>query len=455
MSENALTVGGTDAPPSLLGRIGGALSGLGAAWRGPKRSYAVLETRRNRILYAGWPLVILGSIPLAAAIAMAAEYPAQQGVAAALLGWVMGGLPLSAVLFGAVAGAGLRGAAEDAEAALPISPRSKAFAALASAAGALAASTGLVVALTLVVAPDTRALLRGVSELGVRSWETGVLDLWLSIASAAVTAPLGLLWLLVVSFGVSMAFSHAVLGGVAALFAGAVGLLPIVTGLMIQANTNGKAGFLLSAVLCSAALAAGSLAALAKTAAPALRGARWKAAQALLVAFLPLAGSIAAWPALYRARDRALEARTGVWSPWDYSLGAKARFRNEALKRGLGGRLVLSRPEGEVVLLPGWTPSLADLVWGNRLSEVNQVFRDSKGMLWAEAWHPGTRGNLPYTEVYVGRGDAPLRRYLTLPNGMRFTVDGDEAFVNLEAYSYDPKNFIRLDPAKPPILKRQ
>lgn len=455
MSENSLAVGGAESLPSLPGRIGGALARLAAVWRGPRRSYAALEGRRNRLLYAGWPVVILGSLPLAAAIAIAAEYPAGQGVAAALLGWIMAGLPLSAVLFGAVAGAGLRGAAEDAEAALPVSPRAKAFPALASAAGALAASTTLVLLLTLLVAPDTRALLRAVSELGARSWETGAVTLWLSIASIMVAAPLGLLWLLVVSFGVSLAFSHAVLGGVAALFAGAAGLLPVVAGLMLQTNTDGKAGFLFPAVACSAALLSGAVAALSGAASPALRGMRLSIGRVLLLSMLPLAGSFAAWPALYRARDRALAPTSVVWSPYDRVRGGEARRRTEAIKRGLGGRLVLERPEGNVELLAGWTPTLADLVRGKRLSEVHQVFWDAKGMLWVEAWHPGVQGAMPTTEIYVGRGDGPLRRYLTLPYQMRFTAYDGRACIDPEGWAYDSRTLVTLDPDKPPILKRQ
>ncbi|MBI5597049.1 MAG: hypothetical protein HY928_13230 [Elusimicrobia bacterium] len=451
MSENALSLSGAEALPAARPLLGRALALFGRA----PRSYAVLEARRNLLLYAGWPVVILGSLPLAAAVAMSAEYPLIQGVAAALLGWAVAGLPLTALLFGAVAGAGLRGASEEAEASLPLSPRTRAFGALASAAGALAASTALVAGLILMAAPDAGSLLRAMSEVGSNTWNRTHWEVMFSVLTTLYCTPLALSWLLLVSFGVSLVSAHAVLGGVAALFAGAAALLPVLAGLMLQMSTEGKAEFLFPAAACTSALLAGALAAVAGAAAPALRAGRWGAARALLLALLPLAGSLAAWPALYRSRDRALAATESVVSAWDRSRGGVSRHLVPAIRRSLGGRLVMERPEGDLVLLAGWTPTVADLVWGKRLSEVHQVFWDSKGMLWVEAWHPGTQGAMPSTEIYVGRGDGPLRRYLTLPYQMRFTADDGRACVDPEGWAYDSRTYVYLDPDKPPILKRQ
>ncbi|MDE2292490.1 MAG: hypothetical protein KGL53_10440 [Elusimicrobia bacterium] len=442
MPELALPAVRKAAAPAPFARLKALLS----------HPYAALEARRNRVLYAGWPVLVVATLPLAAVIASLSGLTPGQGVSGALLAWATIGLPVSALLFGAVAGAGLRTKAAEDEAALPVSARARAFGALGTAAAAFAATALLVGALTFLASPDASGAMHLLMTWGDQWPMVGGLAFF-SLAIGALSAG----WLLAVSFEVAYASAHAVLGGVAAAFGAALALLPLLAGCAMYTNHPSATAFpfLGAALLSSAAGVGGALVSLGGASSRVARRSRpgWKAV--LAMALLPLVGSLGAWPALYAGRTRLLAERNTPNTPWDPARQNESEAaRAGGLQRSLGGRLVLVGPSRDVVLLPGWRPSLADLVEGRQLPMVASAFRDDSGRVWAAVFTRGTNG-LPGTyDIMTGPPSGPLKRYMTVPGNMELALYKGQAAINTNVYSFDLKNYVPLDPAKPPFLKR-
>ncbi|TBR26301.1 hypothetical protein EPO15_00405 [bacterium] len=437
-------------PNALVGALARVREGAAAI-----RRYAPTEARRNRVLYAGWPLIILGTMPFAAAIAVASDIPVGQAVSGALAAWAVAGLPITAVLFGAVSGAGLRGPAEDAEAPLPLSPRQRAFGALAAASAAFLGNAALVAALVAATSHDAGELLSGIASLGNWGSVAGYVGAMGAVAACSVA------WLTTASFTAAYAASHAVLGGVAALVGGTLLMLPLGAGAALFINHAPELAmpFLAAAVASSAVSAGAAGLALAKTAPLAARSARLSWAKASLLSVLTLSGSLGAWPAFWNA-GRAVKARLEQpWGGWDKkdSLQSQREKRLEGLMEGLGGRLVRETPAGTVVLLPGSDPALGELVRRGRggFERVTRAFFDLDGRVWAEVRAPFVEGQATVRTIWTGDGKGPLTRYLTLPPDMELEVYGGRAAVDTSPYDYSDDSYILLDPAKPPLLKRQ
>lgn len=454
MAELHLPAVSTGAPPALLPKADGALARLREAASAVRR-YAPIEVRRNRVLYAGWPLIILGTLPFAAALAYGMEIPVRQAVGGALAAWAVAGLPLTAVLFGAVAGAGLRGPAEDAEAPLPVSARQRAFGALVSATAAFGSNALLVAVLAAVASRDAQSLLFGMANLG--NWGAVGGYLLGSLLLAATAAA----WLLTASFTAAFAASHSVLGAVAALVGGGLILLPVGAGTALLAN-HGPAlapSFLAAALASTVASAAAGAQVLGWSAPVVARAARVSWPRLALLCLLPLSGSLGSWAALWRSAHQVKTRLEPVWSAYDRKdMGPDAReSRRAGLLTGVGGRLLLDGPGGRVVLLPGSDPTLAELVKGDydRFDRVWNAFRDRDGRIWAEVASARQDGQETVRTIWTGAGDGPLSRYMTLPPEMRLTVNDRRAVVDPSIYSFEPHSHIPLDPAKPPVLKRQ
>lgn len=437
-------------PPAL----GGAAAAL-RSFKAAVRSYAPVELRRNRVLYAGWPLIILGTLPFAAAIAYGMEIPVRQAMAGALTAWAVAGLPLTAVLFGAVAGAGLRGPAEDAEGPLPVSPRQRAFGALASGAAAFASNAVLIALLAGLISGEVSAVVASLASLG--NWGAAGVYVFGSFLVGAGSAG----WLLTTSFTAAYAARHAVLGAVAALLGGSLLLLPLGAGAALHINHGPHlAGpFLIAALAASAASAAAALLALGWSAPLAARSARVSLPGMALMCLLPLSGSLGSWAALWNSARAVRTHASAVPSSFDAKdTGPAARERRRAgMSTGMAGRLVLEGAGGKVVLLPGSEPSIAELVRGeyDRFDRVMEAFRDRDGRIWAEVASARQDGQTTVMTVWTGLGDGPLTRYMTLPPQMRLSIHDGRAVVDPSPYSYAPEDFVRLDPAKPPVLKRQ
>lgn len=425
---------------------GGALAAL-RAFGTAVRTYAPIEVRRNRVLYAGWPLVILGTVPFAAAIAYGMEIPVRQAIGGALAAWAVAGLPLTAVLFGAVAGAGLRGPAEDAEAALPVSARQRAFGALASAAGAFGSNALLVAVLAAVVGRDIQSFLVG--------------DFGAYLVGSLLLASTSAAWLLTASFAAAFAASHSVLGAVSALIGGSLLLLPVGAGAALLAHHAPQLApsFLVAALASTTASAGAAALALGWSAPVAARAGRVSWPGLALMCLLPLSGSLGSWAALWRSAHAVKARLEPVWSSFDHKdSGPQAReTRRAGMLTGVGGRLVLDGPGGRVPLLPGSAPTLGELVKGDydRFDRVANAFRDKDGRVWAEVFSARQDGQATTRTIWTGTGDGPLTRLVTLPPGMELRVHDGRAVVDPEMYSYQPDNFVPLDPAKPPVLKRQ
>lgn len=453
MHEEALPAVRLNAPPARLPALAGALARISQAARAV-RLYAPTEARRNRVLYAGWPLIILGTLPFAAAIALASDIPVHQAVSGALAAWAVAGLPVTAVLFGAVAGAGLRGAAEDAEVPLPLSPRQRAFGALASATAAFAANAALVGALVAATSHDARELILSIASLGR----------WGSLALTAAPV-LGIVacstaWLMTASFTAAYAAAHAVLGAVAALLGGTLLLLPLAAGSALFFNHGPDLAMpFVAAAVASSAVSAGAMAlSLAKAAPLVARSSRVSWPKAALLCLMTLSGSLGAWPAFWSA-GRTLKSRLErPWAGWDRkdTLQSQREKRLGGLMEGLGGRLVNETPAGTMVLLPGSDPALGELVRRGRggFDRVTNAFFDLDGRVWAEVRSAFVEGQPSVRTIWTGDGRGPLKRYLTLPPDMELEVYGGRAAVDTSPYDYSDDSYILLDPAKPPVLKR-
>jgi hypothetical protein len=226
-------------------------------------SYVLLEARRNRLLYLAWPLVIVASLPFGACIASASAYPPAGGVSAAVLAWTVGGLPLTAVLFGAVAGVGLRGRAEEDDAALPLAPRTRALAALSAAAAALAFSAAVVGLLATLVFPDA-------------SWSAGPLGY--ALGSFALSGVMSL------AFLGSFLLSNAVIGSAAGLLAGLAAIAPFLYAFYSYQ------GSVLALIFAAAGVTLAPLGALLQIVPRVSRSFRWTGRALALAAFLAAAG---------------------------------------------------------------------------------------------------------------------------------------------------------------------
>jgi hypothetical protein len=422
---------------------------------GSVRLYAPTEARRNRVLYAGWPLIILGSLPFAAAVAAASDIPVGQAASGVLAAWAVAGLPITAVLFGAVAGAGLRGNAEDAEVPLPLSPRRRAFGALAAVSGAFLANAALVAVLVAAASHDARELLTNLASLGRWGMVAATAAPVLGIAAG------GAAWLIMASFTAAYAASHAVLGAVAALGGAALLFLPLAAGaaLFFNHGPHLAAPFVAAAAASSALSAAAMAFSLAKTAPLVARSARVSWTKAALLCLMTLSGALGAWPAFWSA-GRALKTHLErPWGGWDRkdSLQSQRDRRIGGLRKGIGGRLVLKTPEGTVVLLPGSDPALGELARRGRggFDDVTNAFFDLGGRVWAEVRAAQVEGQPTVRTIWTGNATGPLTRYMTLPPDMDLEVYGGRAAVDTTPNDYSDDSYVLLDPSKPPLLTRR
>lgn len=408
-------------------------------------AYAGLEFRRNRLMYLGWPVLIAGSVGAGAVLGLWMGSPAEIGMVLAVSAWANFGVPLSAALFGAVAGAGVRLQGPAEEAALPTAPASSlAGAALAAAVGLLG-SVALLVALSAALdATDSgQTALRATEDLWSFDWSR-----WSKPLLSAAFA-----WTLLNSCAVAYATGRAAIGGAVGLFGTAVALAPFVLGVMLQSR-HFEARYLLTGwmqLLVGTAASCAALAAVAR--APQLGG--WRPWSRFACLALPLAASAGGWSALFAARNRLIEPQAvthgiGRWQR------LPARLPQGSLVAGRGARLLIRSGRGETVLLKGDVPSLGDLLSRRPDRSISTLFVDRSNRLWVKVTHPGPDGRLAFDEIWQGTGDGPLSRFAVLPpsdpRGL-FLINGQAAF-----YRFDPRTGYSdpepLDPAHPPVLKR-
>jgi hypothetical protein len=407
--------------------------------------YAGLEFRRNRLMYLGWPLLIVGSVGVGAVLGVWMGSPAEIGMALAVSAWANFGVPLSAALFGAVTGAGVRLQGPAEEAALPTAPTSSlAGAALAAALGLLG-SVALLVALSaaLDATDNGQTALRATDDLWSFDWSD-----W---SKPLLTTVYG--WVLLNSCAVAYATGRAAIGGAVGLLGTAVALAPFVLGFMLQSR-HFEAQYLLTGwmhLLVGTAASCAALAAVAR--APQLGG--WRPWGRFAWLALPLAASAGGWSALFAARNRLVEPQAvthgiGGWQR------LPARLPQGSLFAGRGARLLLRSARGETVLLQGDVPSLGDLLSRRPNRSISTLFVDRAERLWVKVTQPGPDGRLAFDEIWQGTGNGPLSRFAVLsptdPRGL-FLINGQAAF-----YRFDPRmgytDPLLLDPAHPPALKR-
>ena len=87
--------------------------------------------------------------------------------------------------------------------------------------------------------------------------------------------------------------------------------------------------------------------------------------------------------------------------------------------------------------------------------QIEAAFRDRDGRIWGEVREPFVQGQPTVRTLWTGDGRGPLTRYMTLPPDMDLVVYGGRAAVDMNMYAFDSSDYILLDPAKPPLLKRK
>lgn len=397
-------------------------------------TYSRLELRRNAVLYGSWPAIFAATAGLSP----------DDSLAAVLLFWIFIGLPLTAVVFGASAGSGLRGAAEEAEAELPLAPHARTWGALVAATAALGVTAAAVFLAVLTAGAEVHAVMASVTT----DWDRSLIDVMLR--AGAFASAVGTAYLLLASFALTFATGQAVLGGALAVFLAVLTLTPLACGMALQTLYGAQAPFLAQAAACVGAALAGAAAFLGVEAPRVERRSRrsaagWAGALAVL-----LAGAGAGWPALLRTEARlAASGRIverpmghdvhsiGPWmGPWPPS---RRSYENGLLIAGFDGSLRRVEPSGRrVELLTGSPPSLRSLLFrkprygpghlmgsffGTETSlyrqlpepPVTSAFYDREGRLWVR--REVSDDKTGPIEVWQGLGDGPLKLHGVLPGG--------------------------------------
>lgn len=195
--------------------------------------FAVLELRKQRLLFFGMALAFLASLAAWPWVASRMHHPAPQALQATLLFWTLIGLPGIAALFGGASGAGLRAEPDhSAEEVLPLSPERRVF-------GAFAANGLYVLTLALLVL--------AVSFVASPGWRMAVLTVkWESIPFARALFALTLFTLvytLAVSLICAYVLRHGILGGLLGILTGGGSVFCLACGWTLEARYGIQAPF--------------------------------------------------------------------------------------------------------------------------------------------------------------------------------------------------------------------
>lgn len=195
--------------------------------------FAVLELRKQRLLFFGMALAFLASLAAWPWVASRVRHSAPQALQATLLFWTLIGLPGIAALFGGASGAGLRAEPDhSAEEVLPLSPERRVF-------GAFAANSLYVLALGLLVL--------AVSFVASPGWRMAVLTVkWESIPFARALFALTLFTLvytLAVSLICAYVLRHGILGGLLGILTGGGSVFCLACGWTLEARYGIQAPF--------------------------------------------------------------------------------------------------------------------------------------------------------------------------------------------------------------------
>ena len=150
---------------------------------------AKLQMRKNRLIFVGMGLTILGSIPFAAGIALYNGHPSFYGIDSALYFWSFLGLPVVAVLLGSSSGAAnASDPLVSAEELFPVSPVRSAFASIGASIAHMAILTVAFLLVAFLVSAQWRESLILVVP-GVSRWLRAVEEpivrpmFWLCVSS--------------------------------------------------------------------------------------------------------------------------------------------------------------------------------------------------------------------------------------------------------------------------------
>lgn len=398
----------------VLAPRAGALDRAKRSW-GPAITQWRLEARKHRLMFGGLAATFLASLPLAALSGRAYEIPAGSALDGMLTLWTFVGLPLSAAIYGATAGAGLRSKeVEEAEAPLPLP-------ALARLRGALGGAVSGYLGLFALVMGAWLVRVQGPS-----SATPGTLA-----AAAPFSAALELA-VLTSSFVIGYASRHAVLAGLAGLSLGLLAYVPAGAAVLIDWTFGSRADLGLSGWAAVAALGLGSpgaalaagrlvLPRLARSAR--IGAAAWTAAALLLLAPLTPASLL-----FSSSLARLNGARSEVGGRWG-SPPPSERAAFAAVPGRVDGRFYATF-EGGLLFQPHAGPEVV-LVPGNPLSPMtlwNKAFHPTftnagwgwDGRLWAQ--RSLIRDGRTVREVYTAPKLGPLRLVGVCPDSC--TTDG-------------------------------
>lgn len=389
--------------------------------------FALLELRKNRLLF--WTLAgcFGGSLALAAGYSAVAEFPLGRPVDAAALFWTFAGLPLCAVLMGADAGACLRAEpTENAESVLPLSPSRRAAGALASSGVRLALLTTLVLLGALAISPGWRDY---VSREFLRVSQGTYYDERLPLHKGLSLASFTLAYLLAGSFAWSHWLRHGIAGGLLGLLFGAGAALALGVGLGLEALFDARVPFTAWAFVWMALGLGAAAWSTRQIAIRAARAPRWGLARfaaaggALALGALGAGGSLWHFSTRLAGSGRLVERSEEYYR---YGNPSYARLHSpaarEAESRGaligtLDGALHWAAPGGaRTELLPGRRRGIRDLFRWASWSGIDDTVWDAEGALWV------LRDGGPQTErMEIWRG-SPERglRLAGVIDGLRY-----------------------------------
>jgi len=352
---------------------------------------ALLELRKNRLLWRALAAVFAASLPLACLGARRVHMDASQGLDAALLFWSLLGLPISAMLLGASGGAGLRAEpAESAEAVLPIAPRRRVVGAVLAAGIRIAALAALVLAACVALSAQWREVALGAATHAAPITHSFFVTLTFTLTHLVLTC-------FVCAYAARNAGFGALVGGLLA----AIAACSVAYGLALHEFFGARAPFGGKAFFAVAASLGGGVWALGRLAPWLERGERrsWRAVAAVPLALA--AGSVLAFLGLGItfggvARSMHLAAGEGLlaflWDEPYLHLLPRARKAASAgaLVWNLEGELSWVPADGaRAVLIDGVPRSPGDVLKAPLARAFGSSAWDEDGGLWVLFWEYG------------------------------------------------------------------
>ncbi|MBI5239241.1 MAG: hypothetical protein HY926_02105 [Elusimicrobia bacterium] len=344
-----------------------------------------LELRKQRLAFIGLAGAFIITIPLAWFGAAIGHVDRRSAIDAAFLFWTLVGLPASAALLGASAGAGLRAEpAAPAESILPVSPGRRASAALIAAALQLAALAAVVLLIAIIVSPGWR------TTFTEKVWSAPEFQ-----RAAFRLMGFSLAYILSVSFAAAFALGHGLAGGLLGLGLAGIGSTALAAAVGLQTLYPERDILRPGGVLFVAAIAVGGTFYSLRRAASRLErrgGLGWK--DFALCGLGLAAGAALCVLTMGGTFERLVRRPQPVWREEYFARAQRQALRlvpglREAAGQGLlaanmEGELLLLKPDGSRrTLVPGTRTTIQDIFDVPLLDRNHSVQWESDGALWS------------------------------------------------------------------------